>query len=127
MVGRSRARPPMGDRAGLQAARIGLVSCAACGRALQRRARFLVQASNGLACKCFTCAVRHPPMLRRSVVISLVVGTILTAINQGDLLLRWHWTPSLWWKIPLTYAVPFVVATLGALSNAKASNEDGDE
>jgi hypothetical protein len=47
------------------------------------------------------------------------VGTILVMINQGDLLVSGHWAPSLWWKIPLTYAVPFIVATLGALSNAR--------
>jgi hypothetical protein len=58
-------------------------------------------------------------MLRRSVVIGLVVGTILVMINQGDLLVSGHWAPSLWWKIPLTYAVPCIVATLGALSNAR--------
>jgi hypothetical protein len=62
-------------------------------------------------------------MLRRSGVIALLVGTVLTAVNQGDVLLGGQWLPALWWKIPLTYAVPFVVATAGALGSARASSD----
>ena len=58
-------------------------------------------------------------MLRRSGLIALVVGTILTGINQGDVLLAGHWPPALVWKLPMTYAVPFIVATLGALGTGK--------
>ncbi len=58
-------------------------------------------------------------MLRRSLVTGLVVGTVLVAINQGAPLLTGHVTPSLIWQIPLTYAVPFCVATWGALSNSR--------
>jgi hypothetical protein len=65
--------------------------------------------------------MQHRPMLRRSALIALVVGTILTAINQGDLLLAGHWAPALAWKLPMTYAVPFIVATLGALGAGKVS------
>jgi len=61
-------------------------------------------------------------MLRRSGQIALVVGTILTAINQGDLLLAGRWVPALLWKLPMTYAVPFIVATLGALGTGKVAN-----
>lgn len=58
-------------------------------------------------------------MLRRSLLIALLVGTILVAINHGDLLLHGQWNAALLWKIPLTYAVPFVVATAGALTNSR--------
>jgi hypothetical protein len=58
-------------------------------------------------------------MLWRSLGIAAVVGTILLAINQGDLVLRHEWPPSLLWKVPLTYLVPFVVATWGALVNGR--------
>jgi hypothetical protein len=58
-------------------------------------------------------------MLRRSGAIALIVGTVLVAINQGDLLLSGTWTAALAWKIPLTYLVPFVVATCGALLNSR--------
>ena len=64
----------------------------------------------------------HPPMLRRSGLIAIVVGTILAVINQGDVLLAGQWSPALAWKLPLTYAVPFIVATLGALGTGKVPN-----
>ncbi|PKB72990.1 MAG: hypothetical protein BZY75_04185 [SAR202 cluster bacterium Io17-Chloro-G7] len=67
--------------------------------------------------KCIACAVRHQPMLRRSFTVALVVGTILTILNQGDTLFAGEWKSPLYWKIPLTYCVPFCVATYGALSN----------
>jgi hypothetical protein len=58
-------------------------------------------------------------MLKRSLIASLVVGTVLTALNQGDTLLSGQWSNALYWKIPLTYCVPFVVATYGALTNSR--------
>ena len=67
--------------------------------------------------KCLYCSLLHLPMLKRSAVAALVVGTILTLLNQGDLLLSLQWSAALYWKIPLTYCVPFIVATYGALTN----------
>ena len=55
------------------------------------------------------------PVLARSLRASLVVGTVLTALNQGDILLQGRFPPALWWKVPLTYLVPFLVATYGAV------------
>jgi hypothetical protein len=52
-------------------------------------------------------------------VIALIVGTVLLAINQGDALLAGRWDGALAWKAPLTYLVPFVVATWGALVNSR--------
>jgi hypothetical protein len=51
---------------------------------------------------------------RRSITVMLLVGTILNLINQGDALL----SPAAinWWKIALTFCVPFCVATFGAYS-----------
>lgn len=69
--------------------------------------------------KCFSCALRHRPMLKRSLLAAAVVGTILTALNQGDNIFFGQWTGALYWKIPLTYCVPFLVATYGALSSNK--------
>jgi hypothetical protein len=63
--------------------------------------------------------VRYPPLLRRSLVIAAIVGTVLLAINQGDVLLAGRWDGALTWKVPLTYLVPFVVATWGALVNSR--------
>ncbi|HKB26948.1 MAG TPA: nitrate/nitrite transporter NrtS [Methylomirabilota bacterium] len=94
-------------------------SCAACGAPLAGRSAFQFQAPGGAAVMCARCALRHPPMLRRSLGIAAIVGTLLLAINQGDLLLHGAWPPALAWKVPLTYLVPFVVATWGALVNGR--------
>jgi len=59
--------------------------------------------------------------LGRSLLIALFVGTVLTAINQGNLLLDGEFPAALYWKIPLTYCVPFLVATAGAVLNARDS------
>ncbi len=51
---------------------------------------------------------------RRSLVVAVIVGTILNLINQGDALFgegRLNLT-----KIILTFAVPYCVATYGAVS-----------
>ncbi len=82
-------------------------------------AKPLVEDASGPAptIKCLPCSLLHLPMLKRSAVASLVVGTILTLLNQGDLLLSLQWSGALYWKIPLTYCVPFLVATYGALTN----------
>ncbi len=51
---------------------------------------------------------------RRSLCVPLVVGTILTLINQGDALFG---TATInWTKAALTYLVPYAVATYGAIS-----------
>ena len=67
------------------------------------------------------CALRYRPMLKRSLLTALVVGTVLVAINQGGILLSGAWPASLAWQIPLTYVVPFCVATWGALGNSRRS------
>lgn len=54
---------------------------------------------------------RGAPLLR-SLKVAAVVGTALTAINQGDIILAGN-GPVLW-KTALTYLVPFFVATYGA-------------
>jgi len=51
--------------------------------------------------------------------IAGVVGTLLLVINQGDVLLGAEWPGALVWKAPLTYLVPFIVATWGALVNSR--------
>jgi hypothetical protein len=60
-------------------------------------------------------------MLRRSLIVAVIVGTILTAINQGNVILGGDFPASLYWKIPLTYCVPFGVATTGALLNSRST------
>jgi hypothetical protein len=65
---------------------------------------------------CVVCAILYRPVLRRAVYVALVVGTILTIINQGDVLLAGEITPLVMAKILLTYLVPYGVSTFSALS-----------
>lgn len=51
---------------------------------------------------------------RRSFQVALIVGAILSAINQGDVLLAG--APIHWGKVLLTFLVPYCVATYGAVS-----------
>ena len=54
-----------------------------------------------------------------ALVMGLVVGTILTAINQGDFILAGE-MPDLV-KAGLTYMVPYCVATYGAVTAKRAA------
>ena len=49
---------------------------------------------------------------RRSLLVALVIGTVLNAINQGEELLAGE--PLVYWKLILTYFVPFAVASYGS-------------
>lgn len=92
--------------------------CARC-RALLGRSLYEVRTAEGTLLRCLRCALMYGPLVRRSLIISLIVGTILTAINQGNVLLAGDFPSQLAWKIPLTYAVPYCVATAGAILNAR--------
>jgi hypothetical protein len=58
--------------------------------------------------------------LRRTVRIALVVGTILTLINQADVIIRGDATTLTWVKGGLNYCVPFIVSNLGLLAGKRA-------
>ena len=93
-------------------------TCDGCSVALGSRAGFLLRARRGFALKCRSCSLVDRTLLLRSLRVALVVGSLLVALNQGDALLSgdFPWAAA-WWKLPLTYLVPFCVATYGALSN----------
>ncbi len=93
-------------------------SCPSCHLPLAGRRTFSVRGRAGQLIKCARCSFIDRDLLRRSATIALVVGTALVALNQGDALLdgSFRWSSS-WYKLPLTYLVPFCVATYGALSN----------
>jgi hypothetical protein len=50
--------------------------------------------------------------VRRSLAVALIIGTVLNAINQGPEMLHGRWP--VWWKLVLTYFVPFAVASYGS-------------
>ena len=59
--------------------------------------------------------VLYRPHLRKTVTIALIVGTLLFAINQLDVVLRGDATASVWVKSVVTYLVPFCVSNAGVL------------
>lgn len=59
------------------------------------------------------------PSVRRSLAVALVIGTLLNAINQGPEIFTGHWP--VWWKLILTYFVPFAVASYGSYAAFRTS------
>ncbi len=92
--------------------------CGRCRRELAD-AVYEVRAAEGTVARCLSCALVYWPLVRRSAVIALFVGTILVAINQGTTILGGDAASDLGWKVPLTYVVPYCVSMLGAILNAR--------
>jgi len=63
-----------------------------------------------------------PSNLRRTVTIALVVGCVLSLINEGDVLVHGHATGSTGLKIGLNFVVPFIVSNLGVLAGTKTAS-----
>jgi hypothetical protein len=59
--------------------------------------------------------IAYRPHLRKTVRITLVVGTVLFCINQLDVVVRGDASAATWVKGAITYMVPFVVSNLGVL------------
>jgi hypothetical protein len=56
------------------------------------------------------------PTLRKTIKIALVVGTLLSLINQGSVIFGGHATAVTCVRVGLNYLVPFCVSSLGYLS-----------
>jgi hypothetical protein len=97
---------------------VGEAYCNRCRRLLDGSLRFSLGGG-----RCLRCTLRYRPLLRRSVLTALVVGSLLVAINQGATMLTGSLPGRLVWQIPMTYAVPFCVATWGALVNSRVGRE----
>jgi hypothetical protein len=53
---------------------------------------------------------------RTSVPVALVVGTLLSAVNQGAVIAGGESTAGVWLRVAFNYAVPFVVSSAGFLA-----------
>lgn len=60
-------------------------------------------------------------ILSRGLKVGAVVGTLLTAINHGDVFLAGEFLPVMVGKILLTYCVPFCVSTYASVEAERAS------
>ncbi|MGQ0521369.1 MAG: nitrate/nitrite transporter NrtS [Actinomycetota bacterium] len=61
--------------------------------------------------------------LRRTVRIALVVGTILSLVNQGAVILDGHASTVTWLRVAANYFVPFCVSSAGFLSATRVARE----
>jgi hypothetical protein len=66
---------------------------------------------------CLFCLQRRN--LRRTLPIALVVGLVLTAINQGGAITAGHATAATWVRCGLNFVVPFLVSNAGLLSGRR--------
>lgn len=63
--------------------------------------------------------ITDPPHLKRTMLISLLVGSWLSFFNLGDVMAHGDMSVKVWLKVALDYATPFVVANLGLLSHSR--------
>ncbi len=68
----------------------------------------------------FKLAVRKD-ILSRGIKVGVVVGTLLTAINYGDVLFTGELLPVMYGKIFLTYCVPFCASTYASVEAERVS------
>ena len=62
-----------------------------------------------------------PPVVSRALRIAAVVGTILVAIDQGEVIITGGLTTKTALQIALTYMVPYLVSTYAAVEALRAS------
>lgn len=65
------------------------------------------------------------PLVLRAIKVALVVGTCLTMINQGNLLLCGIVEHDMYWKVPLTFCVPFCVSLYSSIASTARSRRSG--
>jgi hypothetical protein len=68
--------------------------------------------------------VFSPTYLQRTALAALVVGTILFAINQLDVVLQHNATAVTYLKSAVTFLVPFCVANYGVLMATRAPRKE---
>ena len=67
-------------------------------------------------------AARRRDVVERSLKVAVIVGSLLTLINQGDALFRGAVGTEVMVKILLTYCVPYAVSTYAAVAAILAEN-----
>jgi hypothetical protein len=87
------------------------VTCGVCARP----ARYAFAEGDGRALRCWRHAIAYPRVRDRALRVALVVGAILFAINQLDVVMRGDLTAVVAAKIALTFGVPYGVSTYSAL------------
>ena len=68
----------------------------------------------------------RPAVLQRCGIVALVVGTLLSFLNQGDLIVTGRFDRVLVLRILGNYLIPFVVSNLGAMTSLPPRPERGE-
>ena len=58
--------------------------------------------------------------LSRCIPIALLVGTLLSLINQGSVIFGGHATDATWIRVGMNYVVPFCVSSSGFFASQRA-------
>lgn len=66
--------------------------------------------------------VRDPAAMRRTIVVALVVGTLLTLVNQGDRLADGDLGPVVAARVAANYLIPWCVSSVGYISARRAGD-----
>lgn len=64
--------------------------------------------------------------VRTAAPTAVVVGTVLSSVNQGTVVIDGSVSAATWARIAVNYLVPFLVASLGWLSARRVAAEDTD-
>jgi hypothetical protein len=78
-----------------------------------------VRAGGGLSVPDAVSYCLRPAHLRRTIGIAIVVGLILTAVNQLQVILDGRVTLATWLRCGANFLIPFVVSNLGLLSGRR--------
>lgn len=71
--------------------------------------------------------LRAPVAVLRCARIALVVGTLLSLVNQGGVLLAGDLSVALGVKLGLNFLIPFSVSSLGYITASHAAAESGGD
>ena len=62
---------------------------------------------------------------RTALPVALLVGTVLSLVNEGDAVFQGRFTPAVIVRVMTNYLVPFCVASFGYLAALRRSSERG--
>ena len=75
--------------------------------------------------KAWLAVAARRDIVSRAIKVGAIVGTILMAINQGDVLLQGNITAETVAKILLTYCVPYCVSTYASVEAVRSLEKTG--
>lgn len=64
---------------------------------------------------------------RTGTIVSVVVGTLLSAVNQGSVIISGHVSAVAWIRVATNYVVPFLVSSVGYLAPSRERRTHGEE